>query len=137
MHRLEHANVSVHDPEAITRFMLAAFPDYRIRGEGLDDGGRLWRHVGDDESYVALQAVPQNSTRTLYGSTPGINHLGFEVDDFDALRARLESAGFRHNLLIASHAARRRIYFHDPEGNDWEFVEYTSADRRERNDYAR
>jgi len=135
MHRLEHANVSVHDPDAITRFMLAAFPDFRVRGEGLDDAGRVWRHVGDDESYVALQAVPKQGARTPYGSTPGLNHLGFEVDDLDALRRRLESAGFRHNLLIASHPARRRIYFHDPEGNDWEFVEYTTVDRERRNDY--
>jgi catechol 2,3-dioxygenase-like lactoylglutathione lyase family enzyme len=135
MHRLEHANVSVHDPEGITRFMLAAFPDFRVRGEGLDDYGRLWRHVGDDECYVALQAVPKDSSRHPYGSTPGLNHLGFEVDDLDALRARLEAAGFAHNLLVANHPARRRIYFHDPEGNDWEFVEYTTGDRAKRNDY--
>ena len=137
MHRLEHANVSVRDPDAITRFMLAAFPDFRVRGEGLDDYGRAWRHVGDDESYVALQAVPTGGSRTLYGSTPGLNHLGFEVSDLDALRSRLEAAGFRHNLLITTHPARRRIYFHDPEGNDWEFVEYTTPVRSERNDYAR
>jgi catechol 2,3-dioxygenase-like lactoylglutathione lyase family enzyme len=135
MHRLEHANVSVHDPEAITRFLLTAFPDFRVRGEGRDDYGRHWRHVGDAACYVALQAVPREGARTPYGSTPGLNHLGFEVDDFDALRARLEAAGFRHNLLITDHPARRRIYFHDPEGNDWEFVEYTTPDAQRRNDY--
>jgi len=136
MHRLEHANLSVHDPDAITRFMLAAFPGFRIRGEGLDDYGRVWRHVGDDESYVALQAVPSGPHRTPYGNTAGLNHLGFEVDDFDALRARLEAAGFEHNLLFADHPARRRIYFHDPEGNDWEFIEYSTSDRAARHDYA-
>ena len=137
MHRLEHANLSVQDPEAITRFLLIAFPDFRVRGQGLDNAGRHWRHVGDDTCYVALQAVPHEGTRTLYGSTPGLNHLGFEVDDLDALRGRLESAGFRHNLSVDDHPARRRIYFHDPEGNDWEFVEYTTNEPARRNDYGR
>jgi hypothetical protein len=34
-----------------------------------------------------------------------------------------------------AHPFRRRVYFEDPEGNDWEFVQYFSADPRERNDY--
>ena len=44
-------------------------------------------------------------------------------------------AGFRPNLRIDDHPARRRIYFHDPEGNDWEFVEYASTDPAQRNAY--
>ena len=34
-----------------------------------------------------------------------------------------------------SHAARRRMYFYDPDGNDWEFIEYQSDDPARRNDY--
>ena len=30
---------------------------------------------------------------------------------------------------------RKRVYFTDPEGNDWEFVQYSSDDPLERNDY--
>ena len=30
---------------------------------------------------------------------------------------------------------RKRVYFTDPEGNDWEFVQYSSDDPAERNDY--
>ena len=45
-------------------------------------------------------------------------------------------AGFGHNLLVDDHPARRRIYFYDPDGNDWEFIEYTSADPAMRNDYS-
>jgi hypothetical protein len=33
------------------------------------------------------------------------------------------------------HPHRQRVYFLDPEGNDWEFVQYFSADPAERNDY--
>ena len=35
-----------------------------------------------------------------------------------------------------AHPHRKRVYFHDAEGNDWEFVEYLSRDPAERNDYA-
>lgn len=28
-----------------------------------------------------------------------------------------------------------RVYFYDPEGNDWEFVQYFSDDPAERNNY--
>jgi len=136
MPRLEHANLSVRDADAATRFLQAAFPHFRVRGEGLDDGGRAWRHVGDERFYVALQSVPAGEVRTPYGDTPGLNHLGWEVESVDALEARMNAAGFRANLRFEQAPARRRIYFHDPDGNDWEFVEYLSGELPVRNDYS-
>lgn len=133
--KLEHANLSVLDAEAITRFVTAAFPHFRVRGQGLDGQGRPWRHVGDDAFYLALQTVTENTARTPYGNTTGINHLGWEVDDLDALEARMRALGFEPNLRNEDHPARRRLYFYDPEGNDWEFVQYTTDDVAARNDY--
>jgi catechol 2,3-dioxygenase-like lactoylglutathione lyase family enzyme len=135
MHRLEHANLSVRDTAGIKRFLQAAFPAFRVRGEGTDAYGRPWCHFGDDDVYVALTTLPDAPQRVPYSNVPGLNHLGFEVDDLDALRQRLEAAGFRHNLQVDDHPARRRIYFHDPDGNDWEFVQYSSDDPAQRNDY--
>lgn len=136
MPRLEHANLSVQDAATITRFLQTAFPRFRVRGQGHDYYGRPWCHVGDDDFYVALTTLRAGVVRKPYGDTPGLNHLGWEVDDLDALRQRMETRGFKHNLLVTDHPARRRIYYHDPEGNDWEFVEYTSADPANRNDYS-
>jgi len=137
MIRLEHANLSVQNTDAMTRFLLAAFPEFRVRGEGTDDHGRPWRHVGNDDFYVALQTVPENRRRTPYGNDTGLNHLGWEVDDLDALEARLGAAGFTCNMHADAHPARDRRYFYDPDGNDWEFVRYRSLDPAERNDYSR
>ena len=39
MFRLEHANLSVVNTEAIERFLIAAFPDFHRRGEGIDHHG--------------------------------------------------------------------------------------------------
>ena len=133
--RLEHANLSVHEPEAMTRFLQAMAPDFRVRGEGLDAQGRPWRHVGNEEFYIALQSVPSDESRTPYGNTPGMNHLGWEVDSVDKLEARMAAAGYGPNLRVDDHPARRRLYFYDPEGNDWEFVEYLTRDAKERHDY--
>ena len=137
MIRLEHANLSVEKTEEMERFILTAFPDFRRRGGGSDMQGRHWRHVGNDDFYVALQTVPRNGHRTPYGNETGLNHLGWEVDDLLGLEARMKAAGFEPNLKADEHPARNRRYFHDPDGNDWEFVQYLVADGAERNYYQR
>ena len=71
-----------------------------------------------------------------YAGRPGLNHLGFEVPDVVALRARLLAAGYRETTVPNAHPHRSRVYFADAEGNDWEFVEYHSRVPSERNDYA-
>ncbi len=53
----------------------------------------------------------------------------------EALRERLRTAGYQDSTVPNGHPHRQRVYFHDPEGNDWEFVEYRSEDPAERNDY--
>jgi catechol 2,3-dioxygenase-like lactoylglutathione lyase family enzyme len=95
-------------------------------------------HVGNDETYVALhQAKREPAERFVpYTGRPGLNHLGFEVADVEALRARLRAAGYADSTVPNAHPHRKRVYFHDAEGNDWEFVEYLSPEPALRNDYA-
>ena len=71
-----------------------------------------------------------------YGGKPGLNHLGFEVEDVVGLRERLREAGYRESTVPNDHPHRTRVYFRDAEGNDWEFVQYLSDAPAERNDYA-
>ena len=137
MIKLEHANLSVIDIDATTRFITTALPEFSVRGEGVDSAGRPWRHVGNQHFYVALQAVPHHPGRAPYSDSAGMNHLGWEVEDVAALEARMLEAGFEPNMHAdAAHAARRRIYFYDPDGNDWEFVQYLTDDLNARNSYA-
>lgn len=135
--RLEHANVAVSDPNAVAAFLVDAFPEFRLRGGGLKANGERWLHVGTDATYVSLEEAPVASSvpREPYGSEPGLNHLAFEVDDVDALRERLLAAGHRESTIENDHPHRRRIYFLDPTGLDWEFVQYLSERPEERHDY--
>ena len=134
--RLEHANLSVRDLDGMIRFVQAAFPDFRVRGSGMGLLGR-WVHVGNDVTYLALNEAKAEPAEPWvpYSGRPGTNHLGFEVEDADAVRKRLAVAGYKDTTFPNAHPHRKRVYFHDAEGNDWEFVEYQSQDPAERNDY--
>ena len=135
--RLEHANLCVHDLDAVARFLLTAFPEFRIRHDTTEADGSRWMHVGLDETYIALtQANPNAEKRGApYKGRPGLNHLSFEVDDVLAVRDRLSAAGYRDSTFPNAHPYRQRVYFYDPEGNDWEFVQYMTEDREKRHDY--
>ena len=134
--RLEHANLFVKDIEGMIRFLRTAFPEFRVRGEGICNGCR-WVHVGTDETYLSLNqayAEPEKPW-TPYRGLPGVNHLAYEVDDVEALCKRMKTAGYRDSTPPNKHPHRKRRYFYDAEGNDWEFVQYLSQDPAERNDY--
>jgi catechol 2,3-dioxygenase-like lactoylglutathione lyase family enzyme len=137
MLRLDHANVSVRDIDGTITFLRTAFPDFRVRGGGTGPSGARWVHVGNDDVYLALNEATKEPAEQWqpYAGRPGLNHLGFEVDDVDALRERMAAAGYRDSTVPNSHPARKRVYFYDAEGNDWEFVEYLTDDVALRNDY--
>lgn len=134
--RLEHANICVHDIEAMIKFLQTVSPYFKIRGGG-GSGADRWVHFGNDETYIALQQADEKLTASFkpYSGQPGVNHLAYEVDDVVSLQERLETAGYKNSTVPNNHPFRKRIYFYDPEGNDWEFVEYLSEDQSERHDY--
>ena len=134
--KIEHANATVRNVDTIAAFLRTAFPEFRVRREGVNEG-RRWMHIGTDDTYLALnEASAEAAERWVpYSGKPGVNHLGYEVDDADAIRHRLAAAGYKDSTYPNAHPHRKRVYFHDPEGNDWEFVQYLSDNPAERNDY--
>ena len=137
MTRLEHANMHVADVDRTLQFIQAAFPDFGIRHDSGKDDPERWVHVGNDDFYLAVYRATDavKPGKSPYDGKPGINHLGFAVEDAEQVRQRLLQAGFTETTLPNSHPARRRVYFNDDEGNDWEFVQYFTGDRAKRNDY--
>lgn len=135
--RLEHSNLIVRDIDDSLRFLQTALPEYRVRFDGLDQRGRRWVHVGTDQNYIALsQSSAEPAQRwTPYAGMPGVNHLGYEVDNVESLRQRMLAAGYQESTVPNNHPYRRRVYFYDGDGNDWEFVQYFSEDPAKRNDY--
>lgn len=134
--RMEHANLTVRDLDGMLRFLQTAFPEFKVRRDG-GSGDSRWVHIGTADNYIALNpaSAKPGVPWMPYSGRPGVNHLGYEVDDAEALRQRLLSAGYKESTPANAHPYRKRVYFYDPEGNDWEFVQYLSSDPAQRNDY--
>ena len=128
MAQLEHANITVSDPQKTAAMLIDLF-GWHIRWEGAAMAGAGYTvHVGSDQSYVALysgndpaQTVPKADAS--YETRGALNHLGVVVDDLDAVEARVKAMG----LTAHSHAdyePGRRFYFHDPDGVEIEVISY-------------
>jgi catechol 2,3-dioxygenase-like lactoylglutathione lyase family enzyme len=135
--RLEHANLHVRDVDATIRFLQTAFPEFRVRFDARHLAEAGWVHIGTDETYIALSqsTVEPDKRWQPYAGVPGVNHLAYVVDDVEALRQRLTSAGYQESTPVNKHPYRKRIYFFDGDGNDWEFIQYLTEDPVKRHDY--
>ncbi len=129
--RIEHVNVTVRDPDRVAALMEAVF-GWRIRWRGAArDGGRTI-HIGAEHDYLALYT----GDKAQYGDDDfakgrPLNHIGLEVDDLDAIEAKVIAAGltpFNHG----DYAPGRRFYFLDPDGIEYEIVSYQERGRPRR-----
>ncbi|MBF9001544.1 MULTISPECIES: VOC family protein [Vibrio] len=131
---VEHTNVTVKNIDEAIEFIQLALPDFKVRHQG--ENGYRWAHIGTQDSYIALQEMTdkENSNRTPYNDV-GINHIGIVVDDALAVEQRLLDAGYRLNEINENSQYRKRVYFFDNSGIEWEFIQYFSADNALKNHY--
>lgn len=120
--RFEHINLSCKDIDLTKKFYNTIFPHWYVRAEGVNDGSR-WIHLGDSQYYLALNDNPENNrTHQIYENI-GISHVGFVIDDGEAMKALLKQHGIEYYTLTAPET-KHRIYVSDPDGNEIELVEY-------------
>jgi catechol 2,3-dioxygenase-like lactoylglutathione lyase family enzyme len=136
MIHLEHANLVVNDIEPTLTFLQAAFPHWRERASGSSTWygkPRKWLHFGDDFTFITLNDNGDGAPRDLEGHAPGLAHLGFTVTDIERLVERLKSKGYTPSVALDTQGYRRNVYYIDPAGLEFEFIEYLSDDPAERN----
>lgn len=133
---MEHANITVGNLERSIKFFQTAFPDFKVRGGG-SNNGKNWVHVGNDITYLALNShIDQDiDHHDKDYDKNGYNHIGFVVDDVASIAKRLLSAGFKRDYPKQIEKFRIRDYFADDDGNEFEFVEYLSDNSSERNNF--
>jgi catechol 2,3-dioxygenase-like lactoylglutathione lyase family enzyme len=133
---LEHLNLTVVDVDRTIRFLQTAMPELEVRGGGTGEKCKRWAHVGTDATYISLEdrGAEGPGPHQPYVH-PGLNHIGFVVNDVEEVRGRLRAAGYKSAKDEMGHPQRRRIYFYDDDNNEFEFIEYLSAEPAERNDY--
>jgi catechol 2,3-dioxygenase-like lactoylglutathione lyase family enzyme len=97
-------------------------PDYTntftgYQEEPLEDAD--WVHVSSADGYLALMQADWKDfgRHTSDSGPPRFIHVGFAVQNLDAIAARLDAAG------VPSHRASRdsigdRLYFNDPDGDE-------------------
>ena len=121
MIRLEHANVTVSDPDATAAWLGDVFGwAVRWSGAAMQTGRSV--HVGTEAGYIALfspgEAKP--TTEDSYHTVCSLNHVAvFTDEDIGAVEARVKAAGFTPGNH-STYAPGRRFYFHDMDGIEWE-----------------
>jgi catechol 2,3-dioxygenase-like lactoylglutathione lyase family enzyme len=131
---LEHLNLGVNNIENTLTFYRAAFPHWRIRDSGEDEGASSkWVHFGDDRQFLTFNETGSADLTIKKDSHLGFGHMGYVVVALDALVTRLTNAGFEGHHYGAQNPYRENVYFYDPNGLEVEFVEYLSDIPSERN----
>lgn len=122
---LEHANVTVSDPDAVAALMCALFGwQVRWSGDGMDGAGHTV-HVGTEDSYLALYSEGGSTAAgNTYRTPGGLNHIGVVVDDLAAAEERVVAAGYTPGPHH-DYAPGRRFYFRGPDDIEIEVVAYT------------
>ncbi|MGZ8998596.1 MAG: VOC family protein [Allosphingosinicella sp.] len=124
--RIEHVNLTVSDPERAAVTLERLF-GWQVRWQGPAQNGGRTIHIGTKHSYIALYTgrnIAYGAENFVKGRP--LNHIGVEVDDLDAVEARVVEAGltpFSHG----DYEPGRRFYFLDPDGNEYEVVSYQVA----------
>jgi catechol 2,3-dioxygenase-like lactoylglutathione lyase family enzyme len=120
--RIEHANITVNDVDASVAFYQKLF-DAKLRWQGSTSSGNRAAHIGVEDTYLALfEADGAGKAASGYG-TVGFNHLGFQVDNLDVYKSKLDTMGVALKGED-DYAPGRRLYFYDPDGIEIELVEY-------------
>lgn len=121
---IEHVNFTVTDPDA-TAAMLCEVFGWRVRWAGPSKSGGRTVHVGTEDQYIAVYTNADVGApyRDVPDRPGALNHVALQVDDLDAIEARVKAAGFiTHNH--GSYEPGRRFYFNDRDNIEYEVVSY-------------
>jgi glyoxylase I family protein len=121
--KLEHINITVTDNASAAQKLIDIFGWHiRWRGESASGGNSI--HVGTDSQYIALYTPPANQDhKTRFPKGLPLNHICVEVDDLDAIEAKVVAADltpFNHG----DYEPGRRFYYFDEDGIEFEVVSY-------------
>ena len=135
---LEHANLTVPDIDAAIEFLKTVDPSMVVMWDETREGDYRWAHVGVGDCYIAL-ATPHLNSNPTDERRPykdyGINHLGWVVNDLDEVIKRVEARGYRKGIPGEHAEYRRRVYYYDSAGFEWELIEYLTENYDQRFSY--
>ena len=133
--KIEHVNITVPNIDAAVSFLNIVAPDFEIRKDGKPLNDKRWMHIGNNEFYFALQeahidATPKKANQTYINY--GFNHIGLVVHNIDDIEKQLNEAGYQKGMDTPIEKFRKRIYYYDNAGFEWELVEYFSENTEDK-----
>lgn len=135
MTQIEHLNITVPNIDEAIKFIQIVAPDFKVRKDEKPLSSHRWAHIGNDEYYFALQEPHIGSEaerpRKTYKNY-GVNHIALVVDDISKIENELVKAGYKRSIETPTEKYRKRLYFFDNFGFEWELVEYTSENPSEK-----
>jgi hypothetical protein len=135
MSRIEHLNITVPDIDEAIKFIQIVAPDFKVRKDVKPHDSYRWAHIGNDDYYFALQEAHLGSEpvspRKTYKNY-GVNHIAIVVDDLLKVESDLVECGYKRSIETPVEKHRKRLYFFDNFGFEWELVEYSTEDPAEK-----
>ncbi|MFT6407624.1 MAG: hypothetical protein ACJAQ6_001037 [Arenicella sp.] len=129
---LEHANISVSNPDATAAILCKIF-GWQIRwsGEAMDNGYTV--HVGGNNSYLAIYTNDRvkTSVNNDFETLKNLNHLGIIVGDLASIEEKVLAAGYKpHNHRHyqnhdSSSKPSSNFYFHTLDNLEVEVIHYS------------
>jgi predicted enzyme related to lactoylglutathione lyase len=118
MARLRHIAVVVKDLEKAAQFYEQVFDLKRVGEEHLEMGSGIYLSDGVINLALLKYKGETGSGLTDAASFVGAHHFGFQVEDLDAARKQIESAGgkFFFTLGKTKDEANFEMKFKDPDG---------------------
>ena len=123
MSYLEHANITVNDPDAIAQQLVHLFNwSVRWSGAGMENGYTV--HVGSNKDYIALYSNGKLGEKCSKGNHAGhLNHVGVVVEDLEIVSDNAKEVGlepFSHG----EYEPGKRFYLILDETLELEIISY-------------
>ena len=127
--KIEHANITVPDIDEAIRFLKIVAPDFKVRKDVKPTDSYRWVHIGNEACYFALQEPhldgnPKNQPQTY--KNYGVNHMALVVSNIQTIEKKLAECGYKKGIETPREKHRKRAYYYDNAGFEWELVEYFS-----------
>jgi len=135
MTRIEHANITVPDIDAAIKFLKIVAPDFDVRKDEKPLDSYRWVHIGNEEYYFALEEPHLNSDAKHPLQTYenyGVNHIALVVPNIQTIEEKLVGGGYKKSIEVPVETYRKRAYYFDEAGFEWEFIEYLSDEPSEK-----
>jgi len=135
MTRIEHVNITVPDIEEAISFLKILAPDFEVRKDEEPSNSYRWTHIGNEAYYFALQEphLDADSKKQLQTyKNYGINHVALVVSNIQEIEEKLLDSGYNRGIDTPIEKHRKRAYYYDKAGFEWELVEYLSEKTNEK-----